>query len=209
MRCGDASLTVSRETSAARYFPEKQHEVLAYADLLASTAIERGLIGPKEGERIWDRHIENCLPLTSLLPTKGATVADIGSGAGLPGIVIALARPGLKVSLVEPLQRRVEFLHEVIEALGLSNVDVIRAKSESIKGAYTYVVARAVAPLPRLIETTWHLVKPQGSLLAIKGASVNEEIAGLSLPKSASLELKEINLDDLPSARVVAISKAG
>jgi 16S rRNA (guanine527-N7)-methyltransferase len=123
--------------------------------------------------------------------------------------VIALARPDLKVSLVEPLQRRVEFLHEVIDTLGLSNVDVIRAKSESIKGAYTYVVARAVAPLPRLIETTWHLVKPQGSLLAIKGASVEEEIAGLTLPKDASLELKEINLDDLPPARVVAISKAG
>jgi 16S rRNA (guanine527-N7)-methyltransferase len=111
--------------------------------------------------------------------------------------------------LIEPLQRRVEFLHEAIDLLGLSNVDVIRAKSESIKGAYTYVVARAVAPLPRLIETTWHLVKPGGSLLAIKGASVEGEITGLSLPKGAHLELKEINLDDLPPARVVAISKAG
>jgi 16S rRNA (guanine527-N7)-methyltransferase len=209
LRCGDASLTVSRETSAARYFPEKQREALAYADLLATIAIERGLIGPKEGERIWERHIENCLPLTSLLPTNGATVADIGSGAGLPGIVIALARPNLRVTLIEPLARRVEFLHEVIDSLGLANVDVIRAKSESIKGAYTYVVARAVAPLPRLMETTWHLVKPRGSLLAIKGASVADEIASLTLPKSASLELKEINLDDLPPARVVAISKAG
>ena len=209
MRCGDASLTVSRETRAACYFPEKTREALAYADLLATTAIERGLIGPKEGERIWDRHIENCIPLTTLLPEEGASVADIGSGAGLPGIVIALARPKLRVTLVEPLQRRVEFLHEVIDSLGLTNIDVIRAKSESIKGAYTYVVARAVAPLPRLIETTWHLVKPGGSLLAIKGASVEAEITGLSLPKGANLELKEINLDDLPPARVVAISKAG
>ena len=209
MRCGDASLTVSRETSAARYFPEKQREILAYADLLATTAIERGLIGPKEGERIWDRHIENCIPLTSLLPREAATVADIGSGAGLPGIVIALARPGLKVSLVEPLQRRVEFLHEVIDSLQLTNIEVIRAKSESIKGAYSYVVARAVAPLPRLLETTWHLVKPGGSLLAMKGASVEHEIAGLTLPKGAFLQLKEINLDDLPPARVVVINKAG
>ena len=209
MCCGDASLTVSRETSAARYFPEKQREALAYADLLATTAIERGLIGPKEGERIWDRHIENCIPLTTLLPEEGASVADIGSGAGLPGIVIALARPKLRVTLVEPLQRRVEFLHEVIDTLGLTNIEVIRAKSESIKGSYTYVVARAVAPLPRLMETTWHLVKPQGSLLAMKGASVEHEIAGLTLPKGAFLELKEINLDDLPSARVVAIRKAG
>jgi 16S rRNA (guanine527-N7)-methyltransferase len=136
-------------------------------------------------------------------------VADIGSGAGLPGIVIALARPELKVTLIEPLQRRVEFLHQVIDALGLSSVDVIRAKSESVKGAYTFVVARAVAPLPRLIETTWHLVKPGGTLLAMKGASVEQEITGLALPKAASFELKEINLDDLPPARVVAISKAG
>jgi 16S rRNA (guanine527-N7)-methyltransferase len=111
--------------------------------------------------------------------------------------------------LVEPLQRRVEFLHEVIDSLGLTNIDVIRAKSESITGAYTYVVARAVAPLPRLMDTTWHLVKPGGSLLAIKGASVEHEIAGLTLPKGSILQLKEINLDDLPPARVVAISKAG
>ena len=182
---------------------------MAFADLLATTAIERGLIGPKEGERIWDRHIENCIPLATLLPKEGGSVADIGSGAGLPGIVIALARPKLRVTLVEPLQRRVEFLHEVIDSLGLTNIDVIRAKSESIKGAYTYVVARAVAPLPRLMDTTWHLVKPGGSLLAIKGASVEHEIAGLTLPKGATLQLKEINLDDLPPARVVAISKAG
>ncbi len=159
--------------------------------------------------RIWDRHIENCIPLTTLLPEEGASVADIGSGAGLPGIVIALARPKLRVTLVEPLQRRVEFLHEVIDSLRLTNIDIIRAKSESIKGAHTYVVARAVAPLPRLMDTTWHLVKPGGSLLAIKGASVEHEIAGLTLPKGSILQLKEINLDDLPPARVVAISKAG
>jgi 16S rRNA (guanine527-N7)-methyltransferase len=167
------------------------------------------LIGPKEGERIWERHIENCIPITTLLPRSGVSVADIGSGAGLPGIVIALAKPELKVTLIEPLQRRVEFLHEVIDSLALSNVVVIRAKSESIKGSYNYVVARAVAPLPRLIETTWHLVAKGGSLLAMKGESVEHEIAGLTLPKGASLQLKEINLDDLPPARVVAISKAG
>ena len=115
--------------------------------------------------------------------------------------MIALARPELKVTLVEPLQRRVEFLHEVIDSLGLKNVVVIRAKSESIKGSYNYVVARAVAPLPRLIETTWHLVAKGGSILAMKGASVEGEIAGLTLPKGAQLQLKEINLDDLPHAR--------
>jgi 16S rRNA (guanine527-N7)-methyltransferase len=209
LRCGDARLSVSRETSSARYFPLKTSEALAYAELLATTAIERGLIGPKEGERIWERHIENCIPLTTLLPDGDASVADIGSGAGLPGIVIALAKPELTVTLIEPLQRRVEFLHEVIDSLKLTNVEVIRAKSEAIKGSYTYVVARAVAPLPRLIATTWHLVAPGGSLLAMKGESAAEEIAQSDLSKAKKHQLHEIKVDDLPLARVVELVKAG
>jgi len=167
------------------------------------------LIGPKEGERIWERHIENCIPLTTLLPDRDASVADIGSGAGLPGIVIALAKPELTVTLIEPLQRRVEFLHEVIDSLKLTNVEVIRAKSEAIKGSYTYVVARAVAPLPRLIATTWHLVAPGGSLLAMKGESAAEEIAQSDLSKAKKHHLHEIKVDDLPLARVVELVKAG
>ena len=167
------------------------------------------MIGPKEGERIWERHIENCIPITTLLPDEGVTVADIGSGAGLPGIVIALAKPGLKVSLIEPLQRRVEFLHEVIDTLKLSNVEVIRAKSESLKGSYNFVVARAVAPLPRLIATTWHLVAPGGSLLAMKGESAADEIAQSDLSKTRKHQLHEIKIDDLPLARVVELVKAG
>ena len=209
MCCGDASLSVSRETSSARYFPEKSSEALAYADLLATTAIERGLIGPKEAERIWERHIENCVPLTTLLPDQGATVADVGSGAGLPGIVIALAKPGLKVTLIEPLARRVEFLHEVVDALNLKNVEVIRAKSESVKGSYNFVTARAVAPLPRLIQTTWHLVAPKGSLLAMKGESAAAEMAETNLSIAAKHQLHEIKIDDLPLARVVEVAKAG
>ena len=97
----------------------------------------------------------------------------------------------------------------MIDALSLTNVEVIRAKSESVSGAYDYVVARAVAPLPRLMETTWHLIKPGGSLLAMKGTSVEGEIAGLTLPRGAHLSLKEINLEEMPSARVVQITKAG
>ncbi|MFM8383772.1 MAG: RsmG family class I SAM-dependent methyltransferase, partial [Actinomycetota bacterium] len=96
MRCGDAFLTVPRETRAQEFFGERGAKALRYAELLATTAIERGLIGPKEGERIWERHIENCLSITTLLPERG-TLADVGSGAGLPGIVIALAKPQLKV----------------------------------------------------------------------------------------------------------------
>ena len=89
-----------------RYFPERQDEIQAFAHFLATAGIERGLIGPREGERIWDRHIFNCLPVTQLLP-EGTTLFDIGSGAGLPGIVIALARPDIQVTLIEPLERRI------------------------------------------------------------------------------------------------------
>ena len=209
MRCGDARLIDSRGTRAKRYFPDRSEEALAFEQLLATTAIERGLIGPAEGERIWQRHIENCLPVVTLLPTSGAKVADIGSGAGLPGIVVALARPELKVSLIEPLQRRVEFLYEVIEALKLDNVEVIRAKAESVKGSYNFVLARAVAPLPRLIESTWHLIAPGGSLLAIKGESAAQEMATTNLKKFKSNQLHEINLDDLPTGRIIEAVKAG
>ena len=209
MCCGDASLSVSRETSSARYFPEKSGEALAYADLLATTAIQRGLIGPREADRVWERHIENCIPLTTLLPEQNATVADVGSGAGLPGIVIALAKPGLSVTLIEPLQRRVEFLYEVIDTLKLKNVEVIRAKSEVVKGSYNFVTARAVAPLPRLIQTTWHLVAPGGSLLAMKGESAAAEMAESDLSVAVKTQLHEINIDDLPLARIVELQKAG
>ena len=209
MCCGDASLSVSRETSSARYFPEKSGEALAYADLLATTAIQRGLIGPREADRVWERHIENCIPLTTLLPDQNATVADVGSGAGLPGIVIALAKPGLRVTLIEPLQRRVEFLYEVVDALKIKNVEIIRAKSEVVKGSYNFVTARAVAPLPRLIQTTWHLVAPGGSLLAMKGESAAAEMAESDLSVAVKAELHEINIDDLPLARIVELQKAG
>lgn len=199
----------TREESATRYFPEKSAEALTYANLLATTAIERGLIGPKEAERIWDRHIENCIPLTTLLPEENATVADIGSGAGLPGIVVALAKPQLKITLIEPLQRRVEFLYEVIDQLKLKNVEVIRAKSEKVKGSYNFVVARAVAPLPRLIQTTWHLVAPGGSLLAMKGESAAAEMAASDLSVGVKNQLHEIKINELPLARVVELKKAG
>ncbi|MEY3185845.1 MAG: hypothetical protein RIR58_581 [Actinomycetota bacterium] len=209
MCCGDARLSVSRETSSARYFPIKSGEALAYADLLATTAIQRGLIGPRETDRVWERHIENCIPLTTLLSDKNATVADVGSGAGLPGIVIALAKPGLRVTLIEPLQRRVEFLYEVVDALKINNVEIIRAKSEVVKGSYNFVTARAVAPLPRLIQTTWHLVAPGGSLLAMKGESAAAEMAESNLSIAANSQLHEINIDDLPLARIVELQKAG
>ena len=112
------------------YFPGKEEEITQYANLLASVAIERGLVGPKEADRIWERHIANCIPITTIIP-QGVRVVDIGSGAGLPGIVIALARPDLKVTLVEPLQRRVDFLLEVVDQLNLP-IQVVRGRAEAV-----------------------------------------------------------------------------
>lgn len=187
------------------YFQGSSDQIQAYADLLAGPGIERGLIGPKEGDRIWQRHIANCIPITTLIP-NGVRVADIGSGAGLPGIVIALARPDLKVTLIEPLSRRVDFLNEVIKELGLS-IEVIRARSELVKKQFEIVTARAVAPLERLISISWHMIPRGGSLLAIKGESAQEELDKSKLKKGSTAQLHQINLPNLPVARVVEVRK--
>lgn len=189
---------VSRETLIERYFPSSKEAILAYAEFLSNAGIERGLIGPREGERIWERHIFNCLPVTQLLP-QGASLFDIGSGAGLPGIVIALARPDLKVTLIEPLERRVEFLKE---ATAGSSIEVIRGRAQDIKKSADFVTARAVAPLEKLKKMSWHMVKTGGSLLAMKGESASVEMEGV---KGASLH--EITLDGIEMGRIVAIKK--
>jgi 16S rRNA (guanine527-N7)-methyltransferase len=129
----------------------------------------------------------------------GASVLDIGSGAGLPGIVIALARPDLKVTLLEPLQRRVNFLEEAVAGLG---IEVIRGKAESIKGEYDYVTARAVAPLSKLWQISKHLIKPGGSLLAMKG-----EAAAIESAEIPGAKVHEISLEGLPLARVVEVNR--
>ncbi|MEJ6574350.1 MAG: 16S rRNA (guanine(527)-N(7))-methyltransferase RsmG [Actinomycetes bacterium] len=206
-------MSVSRETLISTYFGERQSEVARYAEILATLGIERGLIGPKEGDRIWDRHIANCIPIATLL-SKGASLLDIGSGAGLPGIVIALARPDLKVTLLEPLQRRIDFLEEVVADLGIE-IMVKRGRAESFKGSFNYVTARAVAPLPKLATLSWHLVVGGGSLLAIKGEAAATELkaaralAPKIFKKVASAELHEIQLGELPLARVIELKKAG
>ncbi len=198
-------MTVSRETLLEGYFQESQEKIDRYAEILKSRGIERGLIGPKEGDRIWDRHIANCLPVTTLIP-EGVKVADIGSGAGLPGIVIALARPDLEVTLIEPLQRRVDFLNEVIAELDLP-ISVIRSKSESVKKSFEVVTARAVAPLPKLLTISWHLVKAQGALLAMKGEGAQSEIDGTEPKKHSVTSLHLIELPDFEIARVIEVRK--
>ncbi|NCZ73478.1 MAG: 16S rRNA (guanine(527)-N(7))-methyltransferase RsmG, partial [Actinobacteria bacterium] len=112
-------MTVSRETRAAELFEAAAPQALHFAEILGSKGIEWGLIGPKEGERIWERHIENCLPITSLIPDSKLRLADVGSGAGLPGIVIALVKPRAAITLIEPIPRRAQFLREICEELGI------------------------------------------------------------------------------------------
>jgi 16S rRNA (guanine527-N7)-methyltransferase len=147
-----------------------------YAERLATTAIEWGLLGPAEAGRIWDRHIANSLALAPLLPA-GATVLDVGSGAGLPGIPLALERPDLTVTLLEPLDRRARFLAETVVDLGVGQrVTVVRSRAEDYRTPADVVVARAVAPLARLVGWTRHLF-PAGELLALKGAKAAAEVA--------------------------------
>ena len=161
-----------------------QASLTRYAELLATAGVERGLIGPREVPRLWDRHLLNCAVAVPLVP-EDADVIDVGSGAGLPGIVWAIVRSDITVTCLEPLQRRATFLEEAITELGLTGrVQVVRALAEDIvrgRGPVTslrarVVTARAVAPLERLAGWTVPLVQPGGELLALKGRSAAEEV---------------------------------
>lgn len=149
-----------------------------YAGWLAGAGIVRGLIGPREVPRLWERHLLNCAVLADAIPAS-ATVADIGSGAGLPGLVVAIARPDLVVTLVEPLLRRATFLSEVAGDLGLDNVEVVRGRAEALHGQrrFDVVTSRAVAPLATLVDWSMPLVDAHGALVAMKGARADAEVA--------------------------------
>jgi 16S rRNA (guanine527-N7)-methyltransferase len=176
-------IDVSRETPstpevARRAFSSERLGLAErYVQLLATAGVERGLIGPREAPRLWDRHVLNCLALAAVVPT-GATVADLGSGAGLPGLVLAIGRPDLTVTLVEPLQRRTIFLDEVIDELGLRDVRVVRGRAEALHGQerFEVVTARALAPMDRLVGWGMPLVAADGVLLAMKGSSAADEV---------------------------------
>jgi 16S rRNA (guanine527-N7)-methyltransferase len=149
-----------------------------YADLLAGPGVERGLIGPRETARLWDRHLINCAAVAELVP-PGSSLIDVGSGAGLPGVVLAMLLPDAQVVLLEPLARRAAFLEECVRTLGLGNAAVRRGRAEEAAGQLTadVVTARAVAPMQRLAALALPLVRPGGLVLAIKGAAAAEELA--------------------------------
>ena len=148
-----------------------------YIDILADRGIEWGVVGPREAPRLFDRHVLNSVAPAELIP-HGSTVVDVGSGAGLPGIPLALVRDDLAVTLLEPLLRRFPFLQQAVDELGLGDrVTVVRGRAEEARGAFDVVVARAVAPLGRLVGWTSRLFLPDGEVLALKGSSVASEVA--------------------------------
>ena len=169
--------TLGASDAVRAYLGDAYEGVARYAELLRDQGELRGLIGPREVPRIWERHIMNSAAVVPYLPVSGS-VADIGSGAGLPGIVIAVMRPELDVILVEPMERRTTWLAEVVAELGLKNVQVKRGRAEEYHDAFEAdaVTSRAVAALSKLVRMSMPLVRVGGELVILKGRNVAQEI---------------------------------
>ena len=211
---GTAVLTLPAAPDAATaVFGDRLDLAASYAALLAGPGVERGLIGPRETPRLWERHVLNCAGLAELL-APDETVLDLGSGAGLPGLVLAIRRADLQVVLVEPLLRRATFLTEAVEALGLPNVTVRRARAEELAGKVEVdvVTARAVAPLARLAGWSLPLLRPGGRLLALKGEQAEAELAAAqpALKKLGAVAAEVVDVgvaEQLTAARVVVVER--
>ncbi len=157
-------------------YPQADGQLTRYVEILGSRGIEWGLMGPREGDRLWQRHVGNSLAVADLIST-GLDVVDVGSGAGLPGLPVAIARPDLRVTLLEPLLRRANFLSLAVEELGLEDrVEVVRGRAEESKARFDVVVCRAVAPLDRLLKWTAPLFSRGGQLVALKGETAEDEV---------------------------------
>ena len=201
-------------TVAEQLFGDRLPLVVRYVEHLATTGVEWGLIGPREVPRLWERHVLNCAVVRDLVP-EGVLVVDVGSGAGLPGLPLALARPDLRVVLVEPLLRRVEWLQLVVADLGLDAVQVRRARAEEVVGTLSapVVTARAVAPLDRLARWGLPLLEPGGALLAVKGRTAEQEVAetsaGVRRAGGVSTEVLSVGAGLLVEATTVVRVRVG
>ncbi|MEV7812685.1 16S rRNA (guanine(527)-N(7))-methyltransferase RsmG [Streptomyces flaveolus] len=185
---------------AREVFGDRFADAVRYAELLAEAGVQRGLIGPREVPRLWERHILNCAVLSEAVP-EGVTVCDVGSGAGLPGIPLALVRDDLNITLLEPLLRRTNFLTEVVELLGLDHVTVVRGRAEEVLGKLPpvhVVTARAVAPLDRLAAWGIPLLRPYGEMLALKGDTAEEELkaSAAALSKLGAVETSILHVGE-------------
>lgn len=167
-------------TIAQEVFGEQFDLAERYRTLLATQGIEWGLIGPREVDRLWERHILNSVALADLVP-EGSDVIDVGSGAGLPGIPLAIQRPDLRMTLLEPLLRRFTFLAQVVDNLGITDrVGVERGRAEDYDGSFDIVTSRAVAPLAKLLPWVLGLLGPRGEILALKGSSASDEVEAVT-----------------------------
>lgn len=204
---------VSDDAIADRLYRDNYKTIRQYVDILVSRGVDWGLIGPREIGRLWERHILNSIALESLIP-EGCRVADVGSGAGLPGIPLAILRPDLEMTLIEPMLRRSNFLTEALDELGLDDrVTVVRGRAEDADLHVDVVVSRAVAKLATLINWTVDLIVESGSLLALKGQSADDEVvkAKKELSKRRlSAEVLLIRADPAADVtRAVRVRRAG
>jgi 16S rRNA (guanine527-N7)-methyltransferase len=200
--------------AAATLFGDRLDAAQRYAEILAGDGVGRGLIGPREVDRLWDRHLLNSVAVAELL-APNERIVDIGSGAGLPGIPLSLARPDLRVTLIEPLLRRSEFLREVIEELGV-DVAVIRGRAEerSVReqvGEADVAISRAVASLEKLTKWSLPLVRIAGRMLAIKGERADQEVAeqqrGMAALGAVDVRVVRCGVDYLDPAATVVVAR--
>ncbi len=182
----------SEPASAAAFFGKRVELARAFASALAREGEQRGLIGPLEPARLWSRHVLNCA-VTAPLFRAGGTAADVGSGAGLPGLVLAIARPDTRFVLIEPMERRVAWLSEQKAALALENVEIIRARAEDLRPVtpFDQVTARAVSAFRKLVPVTAPLVRDGGELVLLKGANAENEVS------AAAREIRRFHLHDV------------
>lgn len=185
-------------------------QLLEYQNLLATTGVEWGLIGPREVDRLWDRHLDNCLAVTEdhqVLP-MASSVIDVGTGAGLPGLVWAIARPDLSMTLVEPLERRVRFLELAVQELSLQSVTIVRGRAQDVQVKADIVTARAVSALKNLLAWLSPLVSDPGRMVLMKGQKAGQEIeqAGSWLTKHDwHADVRDVGSP--PRARVVVVER--